>query len=162
MTKIIISILSVLLILFPFSGTLQAAYQNLSFPGRDDIVSTVCEAIRNDDAEAIEELYSKEKRESVDDLNEKLQEMLNLIDGEIVKTELWLGLDNSTDYNNYGSSFSEKGWTIRIETTLATYRLDVYWIAVDTTNPDNVGLKGLTLGKYLGPDKLIENLMKVK
>ena len=33
MTKIIISIVSFLLILFPFSSTLSGAYQQLTFPG---------------------------------------------------------------------------------------------------------------------------------
>lgn len=62
MTKIIISILSVLLIFFPFSGTLQAAYQNLTFPGDDVIISNIIDAIESNDINALEEMFSENKK----------------------------------------------------------------------------------------------------
>ena len=145
MTKIIISILSVLLIFFPFSQTLQAFYQNLTYPGQDVIIANVINAVENKDINAFEEMFSENKKDNIEQLPDKLQSMFNLIDGEIVNVEHCLGDGSESSKSGVGYVKKTCSWKFEIATTTNKYILIVSWIIVDTLRPQNVGLGSLKL-----------------
>lgn len=145
MTKIIISILSVLLILFPFSGTLQAAYQNLTFPSEDVITSSIIDAVKSHDLAAIEEMFSERKKNNIGQLSAELQNMFNQIEGEITNVNYILG--DGSESSKSGMGYVEKGrsWKFEIKTTTNKYFLFAGWKIIDTLEPQNVGLSSLKL-----------------
>ena len=68
MSKVIISFLSVLLIFFPFSGTLQSAYQSLTFPGSDVVTADIIEAVESNNIAIIEDMFSEIKKDNIQKL----------------------------------------------------------------------------------------------
>ena len=145
MTKIIISILSFLLIFFPFSGTLQSAYQNLTFPGQDVIISNVIDAVKSENIDAFEEMFSDDKKENHESLSAELQNMSNQIEGEIISVDYVLGTHSESSKSGMGYVEKMCSWEFEIETTTNRYLLIVGWIIVDTLEPQNVGLSSLKL-----------------
>ncbi len=145
MTKIIISILSVLLIFFPFSGTLQSAYQNLTFPGDDVIISNIIDAVKSEDIDAFEEMFSDDKKKNHESLSSELQNMFNQIEGEIISVDYVLG--DGSESSKSGIGYVEKGrsWKFEIKTTTNKYFLFAGWKIIDTLEPQNVGLSSLKL-----------------
>ncbi len=145
MTKIIISILSVLLIFFPFSGTLQSAYQSLTFPGDDVIISNIIDAINSEDIDAFEEMFSDDKKKNHESLSVELQNMFNQIEGEIINVNYILG--DGSESSKSGVGYVEKlcSWKFEIVTTTNKYILFAGWTIVDTLEPKNVGLSSLKL-----------------
>lgn len=145
MTKIIISIVSVLLILFPFSGTLRSVYQNMTFPGRDVIISDIIDAVKSEDIEALEKMFSDNKKEEIENLSEKLQTMIELIDGEIINAEFLAGLGGESSESGMGYAVHSYSWEIEFETSKSSYILLVSWVKTDTLEPENVGLVSFKL-----------------
>lgn len=145
MTKIITSILSFLLIFFPFSGTLQSTYQNLIFPGQDVIISNIIDAVKSENIDAFEEMFSDDKKENHESLSVELQNMFNQIEGEIISVDYVLGTHSESSTSGMGYVKKMCSWEFEIETTTNRYLLIAGWIIVDTLEPQNVGLSSLKL-----------------
>ena len=144
MTKIFTGFLAVLLFLFPFSSTLRAAYQNQLYLGKDAITANIIYAIESKDVDALEEMFSDGKKESVEKLENKLQDLVELIDGDIINAGFLVGAHDS-DESSMGYKKSIRSWFIEIETTNDTYFLLVGWTKIDTSKPKNVGMTTLGL-----------------
>ncbi len=146
MKKVFLYIISFLMMIFPNSVSLQGSYQGMMYPGRATVTRNIVEAVKERDAEAIENMlseYTKSKSDG-DDVSLKVQEVLAFIEGEIVKGDWDIGTYDSfkKDYDEYLSS---EGWIIKLETTKAVYYLNISWIRVDTNMPEKVGMEGMTL-----------------
>ncbi len=142
--SIILTIVTALLTIFPWSGNLQGTYQQLTFPGRDVIVDSVIEAVKHKDVKAIEEMLSESSKKRSDDLSVEIKNLIDTVEGEIVNASLY-GNGDGSDYSNYGVKKSNRTWKIKFETTEKTYVLYVNWIIVDSQNPENVGLSSMSL-----------------
>lgn len=145
MTKILALIFSILLIFFPDSAFVLANYQDWSFPGKAEIQDSIVEAINNDDADAIEAMLSQQTKESEENLNQKIKELIAAVDGEIIEYR-----DNGTggdgDYVNAGVYIKDICWHIYIKTDLnKEYLVYVSWITVNTVNPKKVGMETMRL-----------------
>lgn len=142
MTKILISILSVLVILFPFSSFLVGTYQQLSFPGKHEITEEIINAVKTNDIDAIEKMLSKERKKNMDSPKDKIDEFLQTIEGEITKAEYKSGA-REKDESGSGYVYSFRSWIIEFETTKETYWLFVNWVRADTREPDKVGMSSM-------------------
>lgn len=144
MNKIIISIVSALLILFPFSSFLRGTYQQLSFPGVQEITNDIVDAIKSNDIGAIENMLSKEAKQRMEDPQKSISDFLQNIDGEIVDVRRVGGGGESSE-SGAGYVYKVKTWTIEVETTQNTYLLSPTWVIADTKSPKHVGMSGMLL-----------------
>lgn len=144
MTKILVSILSVLVILFPFSSFLVGTYQQLSFPGKQEITEEIIDAVKSNDIDALEKMLSERTKKNLGNPQEKIADFLQNIEGEIINAEYHSG-SSEKDESGGGYVYSFRGWKIKLETTEKMYLLRVNWIRADTREPDKVGLDSLIL-----------------
>lgn len=152
MTKIIIGIVSFLLVLFPFSSTLLATHQQLSFTGVQEITSDIVEAIKLNDVEAIEDMLSEETRQSIEDPQKEISIFFQAIDGEIVDVRQVGGGGESSE-SGAGYVYKVKTWGFEVETSQNTYRIMTTWVIADTRWPEHCGLVGMTI--YDASDNLL-------
>lgn len=144
MTKILISILSVLVILFPFSSFIVGTYQQLTFPGVQEITNDIIDAVKSNDIEAIEEMFSKETKNNLKDPAKEIGDFLQTIDGEIIDAKYHSGTGEE-DRSGAGYVYSFRGWIIEFETTESTFWLWVSWVRADTKSPEHCGLVGMSI-----------------
>lgn len=161
MSKVIISFLSVLLIFFPFSGTLQSAYQSLTFPGADVVTADIIEAVESNNIAIIEDMFSEIKKDNIGQLSDKMQNFIELIDGSIINADFYVSAGESSES---GMGYAEKtcGWFIKVETTKDIYYILVGWTIIDTLNPKNVGLNTLALMDSKGYNETFEYLIIIE
>lgn len=144
MNKILISILSVLVILFPFSSFLRGTYQQLSFPGKQEITEKIIDAVKSNDIQAIEELFSKETKQKLEDPQKEISDFLQTIDGEIIDAKYHSGTGEE-DRSGAGYVYSFRGWIIEFKTTENTYWVWISWVRADTKSPEHCGLVGISI-----------------
>jgi hypothetical protein len=144
MTRIIISIVSLLLVLFPFSSTLLATHQQLTFAGTQVISDNIIDAIKSNDIQAIKDMLSEERKQNMADPEKSISEFIKYIDGEIVEvSKHHLGGESSE--SGAGYVYKVNTWTLEIETNQNTYWLHITWVVSDTKNPETVGMSSMTL-----------------
>ena len=144
MTKILVSILSVLVILFPFSSFLVGTYQQLSFPGEHEITDEIINAVKSNDIAAIEEMLSEETKKKMEDPQKEISEFLKIIDGEIIDAKYHSGTGEE-DRSGSGYVYSFRGWIIEFKTTENTYWVWISWVRADTKSPEHCGLDGISI-----------------
>ena len=135
MNKILISILSVLVILFPFSSFLRGTYQQLSFPGKQEITEKIIDAVKSNDIQAIEELFSKETKQKLEDPQKEISDFLQTIHSGT----------GEEDRSGAGYVYSFRGWIIEFKTTENTYWVWISWVRADTKSPEHCGLVGISI-----------------
>lgn len=146
MTEIIALVVSLLLIFFPDSAFLKGQVQQLAYPGDEVICSEVAKAIISNDIETIANMYCEaDKNNSERNLTEQIQNLLNAIEGTIIKAEKSRGLGSQSDRSDYGVYESHRDFVLDIFTTETTYRLYIFWVTVDTEFPENVGMGSMLL-----------------
>lgn len=161
MTQVIISFLSVILIFFPFSGTLQSAYQSLTFPGQDVITSDIIDAVKSNNIATIEEMFSERKKDNIGQFSDKTQNFIELIDGSIINADFFASAGESSE-SGMGYAKKSCGWFIKVETTKDIYYVLVGWTIIDTLNPKNVGLNTLALMDSKGYNETFEHLIIIE
>lgn len=145
MTNIIISIVAFLLTIFPFSQTLLATHQQLTYPGHQVISDNIIDAIKLNDVQAIEDMFSESKKSNIQQLSDKIQNIYDLIDGEIISANFVLGTRSESSKSGMGYVEKSTSWDVEFKTTTGNYLLIVQWVIADTLDPENVGLTCLKL-----------------
>ena len=148
MKNFIIKILAFLLTMFPSCGTLLAPYQSLTYPGQIVVTDCIMNAIETGDITALEDMISISSKENMEDLPGNLTAIINSIDGEVVEYSS-LGTSDY-DKSNYGSQISRRSWKIIFNTATEAYRLDVTWIVVNNHEPEEVGMRSMSLSDSEG------------
>ncbi len=161
MTKIIISIVAFLLTIFPFSQTLLATHQQLTYPGHQVISDNIIDAVKSNDVHAIEDMFSESTKNDTQQLSDKIQNIYNLIDGEIISANFVLGTRSESSESGMGYVEKSTGWKIEFKTTTDDYFLLVCWVIADTLDPENVGLSQITLFDSEGYNKLFGPIAQV-
>lgn len=144
MSKILISILSVLMILFPFSSFLLGTYQQLSFPGEYEITDEIIDAVKTNDIDALEKMLSNETKKNLEDPKKEISDFLQIIDGEIIDAKYHSGTGEE-DQSGTGYVYSFRGWIIEFKTTENTYWVWISWVRADTKSPEHCGLVGISI-----------------
>lgn len=142
--SIVLTIVTFLLTIFPWSASLEAKYQQLTYPGEMVVTENIIEAVKNKDAKAIENMLSYSTKKSSDGLLEQIEKLFNTIEGDIVDAGWYCGGHDSVK-KDYASVESSTSWGIMFETTEDNYLLHVCWVRIDTIKPENVGMTGITL-----------------
>ena len=144
MTKIIAFIISLLLTFFPDNAFLECKAQELAFPGNNAACEMIAKYIKKNDVESIYNLFCEADKLEKENLKEQIQELINSIDGMIIKTERGGG-GNQSDYANNGVYQSQRSFVLEISTINEKYRIYIFWITVDTESPEKVGIGSLTM-----------------
>ena len=144
MSKILISILSVLLILFRFSSFLVGTYQQLSFPGEYVITDEIIDAVKTNDIDALEKMLSNETKKNLEDPQKEISDFLQIIDGEIIDAK-YHSETGEEDQSGTGYVYSFRGWIIEFKTTENTYWVWISWVRADTKSPEHCGLVGISI-----------------
>ena len=142
--RVLFIIVSFLLTFFPNSTSLLGFYQDLSYPGEQIITDQIIDAVKSKDIDALEEMMSPYAQENIEDLSGKLTELVNTMDGKIIKAGFDCGASDTVrkDYDSYVSYLT---WSIEFKTDVTTYILYVTWVRADTVNSEIVGMKALSL-----------------
>lgn len=143
MIKIISAIIAFLLMLFPNSGSLLGAQQQVLFPGEKAAAKQIVEAIKDNDIDALIDMYCDAAKSTGEVTTENLQNLINSIEGNIKNGGLY-GYDSS----DHGSQKSDRQLKIKIETDKGDYLIYASWVVADTEQPERVGLLQLTLFPY--------------
>ena len=144
MNKILALIISLLLTFFPDSAFLESKAQELAFPGTNEACEMIAKYIKKNDVDSIYDLFCESDKFSNENLKEHIQELINSIDGIIIRSERGGG-GSQSDYANQGVYKSKRDFVLEIDTTNETYRILIFWVTVDTESPDNVGLSSLAI-----------------
>ncbi len=144
MSKIIVSIVAILLIFFPNNKSLISYNQQITYNSAIG-AERIIEAFKNEDVAALEELMCKNIKENTENLSDKIQSMFDIVNGEITETS----------YEHAGYSFSQsnpgKGEInqsvvrITIKTTVQEYCLFVNWETINTYQPNENGIRRITV-----------------
>lgn len=145
MTKILSLIISFLLTVFPWSSYLQSQSQQLAFPGENAACKMIAEYIKDNDVESIYNLYSEADKMYNENLREQIQNIIDSIDGKIIKAKRSAGVGHQSDYANMGVYQSQRDFALEIKTTTEKYELLIFWVTVDTESPEEVGIGSLAL-----------------
>lgn len=145
MTKLIALIVSLLLTFFPDSAFLECKSQELAYPGDDAVCEKIAKFIKSNDVDAIEAMFCEVDKQVNENLTEQIKQVIDSIDGEILKTEKEVGRGYQSDYANQGVYQSKRDFVLNIKTINNSYSLFIFWVTVDTESPEKVGLSSLTL-----------------
>lgn len=145
--KFIISIVTLLLALFPDSGYLLMTHQQLSFTGEMQTVERIIDAFVGGDVETIIDMYSNVAISTGEVTTENIENLLNSFEGKLLYGDYQRC--DSSDYSNNGKSKSSRNLKFDLVTTETKYRIYAYWTVVDTENIDEVGLTQLIVYPYI-------------
>lgn len=143
--KIIISIMAFLFILFPNNGSLQ--YNHLIQTNGTNIVAPkIVEAIKERDIDTLEEMMCLNIKQNTENLPEKIGELLDAIDGEIIEITYKLTGTNYSSSRPEGSMVQDSmKFYIKTSTSEGTYRLSVVWEIANTFAIEETGIRGTGL-----------------
>lgn len=150
MVKLLASIIALLLMVFPDSGSLLIVHQQLNFPGEKVVAEEIIDAIKDKDVNTLINMYSETSQKTGEVLTETINGLINAIDGNIVYG--FYDGSGSSDKIAYGSGKSTRQIKIMIKTTKDTYKIFASWVIVDTEYPENVGLLQLTMWDSYGQE----------
>lgn len=145
MSKILALIVSLLLTFFPDSAFLECKVQEYAFPGNEAVCELITKYIKNNDADSIYDLFCEADKQSNEKLKENIQDIIDTVDGEIIKIGRKLGVGHQSDYANNGVYQSQRDFALQIDTIDNSYELLIFWVTVDTESPEEVGLSSLAL-----------------
>jgi hypothetical protein len=112
----------------------------------DNRVTQIAMAIKNNDAEKLKNLFSIKAISEADDIENQINELFNLIQGEVLSWERD-GISGSTAVE-YGKTSKMIRYSINLMTDIKTYRFYVIDYNTDTINLDNQGIYMLELIIY--------------
>lgn len=146
MSKIIVSIVAILLIFFPNSKSLISYNQQITYNsaiGAEKII----EAFKNEDVDALEKLMCKNINNNVENLPNKIQDLFDAVDGEIIEATYESRGGSYSGSNPGKGSITQSGVFIYITTTKNIYDISFWWETVNTYQPEETGIRAITLAK---------------
>jgi len=147
--QIIAGILSFLLWIFPWSGTLLSLYQSASFPGESVVTKNIVDAINAGDIDAIEAMFSPDRKQTMDDLPGHIGALIDAIGGEVIEIR-FNGAGYSSSESGTGRAYNYRSWARYLDTETETYILDIGWMITNSSAPREVGLGSLHLSDLQG------------
>lgn len=146
MTKFLISLLAFLLFLFPHSTSLLSINQQLT-NSTNVAAPKIMNAIETGDVAALEALMCLNIKQNVKNLPEKINELLDAIDGEIIEAS-WVHSGGSYSGNREnGKTINQSGVDVLITTTTGTYVVGVWWETINTFQPEETGIRSIGLAQ---------------
>lgn len=159
LSSIILSIVSFLLLLFPNSTMLIYEYQLRTFDTEATVVDMM-NAVEKKDIQALEDMMCKNIKENVDNLSDKIGELINTIPEEIESWELLTSPHVSSNTSNGGEHLAEHGRTIYIKTANGEYEMCFVWQTINTYDADERGIRDLRVIKIIPDPERPEQKLK--
>ena len=103
----------------------------------------VFEALKNKDKEGLKKLFSVSALKEADNIDESIDYVMNLLDGEIISVDG--GEGPSSESSGGGAYVAEDTYDYTITTDKGKYLLFLLYISADTFNKENKGLYMLQL-----------------
>ena len=152
MKKSSIIVLVFLLVLLP--GCVDLQYAHLVQTNNTNIaVPKIIEAITARDIDALEAMMCLNIRQNVDNLSEKIGDMIGSIDREIIETTRKKGTDISySERREDGRSMVQSGFTIFFTTTTGTFRVGGIWETANNFAPEELGIRHIAV---TNPDGIV-------
>lgn len=151
--KIISSVIAFLFMLFPNNGALQ--YSHLQITNHTNIAAPkIIEAVKARDIDALEAMMCLNIKQNTENLPEKIGELLDSIDGEIIE----ITRDNSSgsyignEQDGRSMIQAGMGFYIRASTSVNMYYLGIMWETANNFAPKETGIRNIGLldpGGYL-------------
>jgi hypothetical protein len=145
MGSFIVSLLAFLIVLFPGCGGLQGTY--LTITNNTNVAGPkILAAVEARDVSALEAMMCQNIKDNVPDLSERISELLDMVDGEIIES-----LQNSDSVGSYherdrkGRSITQVGIDFQLTTSTGIYNIHVWWETSNNFAPKEVGIRRITL-----------------
>ena len=148
MAKFLISLLAFLLMLFPHSTSLLSISQQIT-NNPNVVAPKMVNAIETRDVAALEEFMCLNIKHNVGNLPEKIGELIDSIDGNIIETTWKHSGGGYSETRDNGKVINQSGVEILITTSAGTYVAGVWWETINTFQPEETGIRNITL---LDPD----------
>jgi len=144
MTKIIVSILAFLLMIFPNSKYLIEAHQART--NTPSIVAPqIIEAFKSKNISALEVLMCQNIKTNVSDLRTKIGEMMDAIDSEIIEATWTYRGGSYLEKRGDGKKISQQGFEIYLTTSTKVFTIPVWWETINNFSPKEIGIRGIAL-----------------
>lgn len=147
--KVISAFLSLLILLFP--GTFENLRQQRD-NNFNDWAPVIVEAIKTENVEQLEDLMCLNIKQTTENLPEKIQELYECIEGEIIEYVVDKEPHGSSDN---GVSKTEFGYGIYITTDKQKYYIGGVWRTTDTDNPEETRIRSITLSELNGDEEIV-------
>jgi hypothetical protein len=147
MKQLVIWIVATLLAIFPNSMMLLGTYQSLSFDG-DASMSKVVSAINTHDIASLEAMMCQNIKDTVPDLRNEIVRLIDAVGGEIKEYHKTFGGWSKSINDGIGRLYLRSDG-ITFQLSGKAYNLAITWGIVDNVNPEETGIRRLTL---LDPD----------
>ena len=142
-SKFLIGLMAFLLMLFPNSASLQ--YNYLIQTNSTDIAAPkIISAIKAKDVDALEELMCQNIKENVSDLPEKIGELMEAINGEIIDSS-WKNMGNYSENRGDGGAILQVDLGIYLTTSEANYKLLIVWETANSFAKEEAGIRAIVL-----------------
>ncbi len=135
-----------------FLTILFALFPNTTMPLRQQLENDssvwapkIIEAIVTEDTAAFEEALCNSIKTNTPNLDKKIQQFFDCIEGEIIDTSWKDGMGTYSTKDNDGDSKLEYSFVIKIVTDSNEYGVIVSWREVDTKNPDETKIRAFGL-----------------
>lgn len=144
MRNFIVGLMAFILTLFPGCTPVRSAYQQIT-NNTNVAAPIIIDAIKERDIDALETIMCNNIKENVEDLPEKIGELIDAIDGEIIESS-WEDRGGSYQASDgEGKIIVQAGLDIYFTTTEGTYVVAVWWETVNTFKPEETGIRNIAL-----------------
>jgi len=149
MAKMILSILTFLLMLFPNCTRLQVEYRTREL-ARDLTEANIVRIINAHDVAALEALMCGNIKQTVPNLRDKIGEFFEAFDSEISAFTLGSKGTYSANHGN-GKSLRQVVIQINFETSSGGYAIVSTWETYNSFQPNEMGIRAVTIAETVPP-----------
>lgn len=104
------------------------------------------EAMFNKDADALRSLISENSKNNIENLDEKIEKLMNFCEGEYVShSNQTTGTETSSSTSSLYAVYASTGMKVTIKTTEDKYLLYLDDITSDEENRDNIGIERIEI-----------------
>ena len=115
----------------------------------------IVEAVKNKDVETLKGLMCANIKRNVQDLDGKIHEMYDLIEGDYISSEWDEHLNNSASMSESreAGTINQNAFNMKILTTAKHYHISAVWETINNMKPEETKIRAIYLGYYLPTDE---------
>ena len=114
----------------------------------------IVEAVKNKDVATIRDLMCANIKKNVPNLDNRIQEIYNLVEGDFVSTEWGDSYIQGASYSasTREGSIAQENFLVKIVTTKKTYQYVITWETINNMKPEETKIRSFTLSEIV-PDE---------
>ena len=140
--------------IFPNNKSLMI-YRQSNENGLDIYGPIIVEAVKNKDVAALKELMCANIKKNVPNLDAKILEMYNLIEGDYISSE-WdeYGVNSSShSMSREAGTIVQEAFNMKLLTTAKYYHIAAVWETINNIQPEETRIRAIYLEYYLPKDE---------